>query len=292
MCQKWNTLTKDPALWRKVTAYFSSYDREFQANAIESFLNLLPPCVTFLTLKFNDTEPLNFEALSVKLKVKCPQLKMLELCNTKLTHTLPSIINLCSQQLKNVRILLFRLCEFSKCPAKDECLDISEIEILEFFWCKLGHFNKSQFSRMPHLKNLRFCATDVNDSWFIENPSFLNQLRVLDLGGSNYGIRTFQAIWNHAFNLQELYLCVSQSIEEDFDFDNPVFSNLKTICFSSVWAITWFDIVTIVESCQSLQNVYVHRDVIKCFDDPSYVVGNVCMSEILKEKNMVHFHMM
>lgn len=282
MCKGWSILTKSPVLWKKVNIEFSP-SHESQTFVVESFVNTLPPCVTAITLDFTYSDdwakPLNFEQLSVKLQEKCPHVKMLSLKYAVLSDTLPLIIDFCSLFLQKIEVLVLHYSLFPDNPAKRVVSSSSKIEILDVSCCHLGYFNKPPFLRMPNLKQLHLSYTNVNDSWFENDSSFLNQLQVLDLGSTKIKSGTFQAIQNHALQLRELYLCYADL--DELNFRHSVFPHLTTICLRGC-DVTCEGIVSLLQSCQSLQNIYIRQYVAQSYARHPFVSFNEFKLEIVK----------
>lgn len=287
--RKWNELTRSPVLWKKVDVEFH-WSHGSQNTVAEYFVNKLPSCASHLRLNFeyhrNWTEPLDFEKLSTRLKERCPHLKMLILDSVTLSNSLSLVIDLCTVFLENVKTLAFCYSEFRQCPEKEECHGISKIEILDLLCCEFRQYNKPPFSRMPYLKQLHMryniSAEDIDDSWFEDDSTFLNQLHVLDLVSSDFSPRTFQAIQNNGLNLTELYLCWSHLEDSFLNFSNTVFPHLETICFTRCIGVTCEGVISLIQSCQSLQNVYVNKEVAESYAAHPFVAANKCKLKIVK----------
>lgn len=283
MCKRWNVLTKSPLLWKKVDVKLILRDNS-HTEIVTNFVNTLPFCVTCIRLDFtlisHHFESLKFEEFCVKLQEMCPSLEILILDKAKLSDSLSSIIDLCILFLQNLRILVFRFCIFPDCPARDLCEDISKIEILDVSCCHFGSFIKPPFSRMPDLKTLRLSNTDVDDFWFEGDISFFNQLDILDLGYTRISSRTFRGICAHAFNLKELYLCWANLEDDDFKLNFAVFPHLKTICirYCRGVEVTYEAVIFLIQSCESLQNIYVTQQVANFFRKRPFVAVNKCNS--------------
>lgn len=216
-------------MWENVNVEFSPSHGSPNIEA-KSFINLLPPCVISIRLDFRLrlywTERLNFEELSLTLQDKCPNLEILILSKIELSDTLLSVIDLCTQFLQKLKVLVLHLSIFSNCPKRDECGDISKIEVLDVDCCEFGYFYELPFSRMPYLKELRLSSRVVDDVWFKDGALFLSQLDVLDLECTAISSRTYQAIRNHALNLKALYLGYVNLDDDDLKCNNSMFPNL------------------------------------------------------------------
>lgn len=282
-----------PSLWKIV-------DVELHASALWNYLHspssagwdvagcfiwTLPPCVTHMRLDFTFDadliDPMDFESLCMSLKEKCPHLKVFILYNTKLMHSILSVIDLCTIYLENVRGLALHYCESSYFDESENC--ISKIEVLDLLGCNLGNLGKRLFSIVPFLKELRLAKTDADDSWFENEVSFLNQLHVLDLGETEISFLTFQTIQNHGSNLKELYLCQTDDLEDgDLNFENSVFPQLNTVCLRSCRGVTCEGVISLIQSCQSLENAYVDEDMAVLYAAHPFIVVNKCKLGIVK----------
>lgn len=265
---------------------FSS-SHQSQNTIANNFVKALPSCVTHIRLDFKNrdswTEKLSFEELSASLKERCSDLKVLIIYGAILSENLLSVINLCTSFLKNVSSLALFYSQFLDCPSRGACVGTSKIKVLNLFGSYLGRFNKPSFSNMPILTELHLARTDVDNSWFENNPSFLNQLRILDLGDTCIGSRTFKILQNHAFNLRELYLCGTDDLEDrDLKFNYLFFPHLKTICLKFCDEVSCRGIVSLIYSCRSLQNVYVDEDVAEACALDSFFCVNKHKLKIVK----------
>lgn len=293
MCKRWNVLRMCPSLWKIVDVelyawavwnYLPSPGSE-GSDVAECFIGTLPPSVTHMRLNFTFdphlTDPVDFERLCMSLQEKCPHLKVFTLDNTKLMHSILSVIDLCTIYLENVRGLALHYCEFSYFDENENC--ISKIEFLDLLGCNLGNLGKWLFSIVPFLKELRLAKTDADDSWFENEVSFLNQLHVLDLGETEISFLTFQTIQNHGSNLKELYLCQTDDLEDgDLNFENSVFPQLNTVCLRSCRGVTCEGVISLIQSCQSLENAYVDEDMAVLYAAHPFIVVNKCKLGIVK----------
>lgn len=284
MCTRWNMLTRSPLLWKKVDVKLHP-NRASSNDLATKLINQLPSCVTHIKLHFRPcrsyVEMLYFEEFCLKLQEKCPQLEMLFLQQTELSNDLPSVIDLCSKLLGKVKVLAFHYSIFSDCPAAGQS-DVSKIEVLDITRCHFERFKVAQFSKMPHLKKLHLRNANENYPWFENDTSFLEHLEVLTVRNARIGSEIFQNISNHGHNLQELYLCYTDLIDNDLKFSDAVFPQLKTICLNLCYRVTCEGIVSFIQSCQSLENVYVDKEVAKCYAEHPFVTVNTCKSGIVK----------
>lgn len=184
--------------------------------------------------------------------------------------------------MQKLKVLVLHLCTFSDCPKRSECGDISKIEVLDVDCCEFGHFYKPPFSRMPYLKELRLSSRDVDDVWFKDGALFLSQLHILDLEGTAISSRTYQAIRNHALNLKKLYLGYVNLDDDDLKCNNSMFPNLTDICVKYCHGVTCEAIVSRIQSCQSLESVYVDENVAEFYAAHPFVVFNKIKLEIVK----------
>lgn len=293
VCQRWNVLTRRPALWKKVDVKIHKC-RALNNTVTRRFVETLPPCATHIRLDFGCLnfcyEKLKFEDLCECLKRRCPNLEMLILNRPTLkgTYSLPMVLEMIIFSLRNLRCLVFYYSTyfgyFRNCLPESGAkigTPASKIEVLGFPWCHFPHLNKLPFSSLPHLKKLCLYSANVGDSLF-EDSSFLNQLHVLDLGGTGLSSRIFPEIWNNGLNLKELYLCGINLQDSDFNFNKPVFPHLNTICVAALRSVTHVGVVSLVQSCKSLQNAYVKEHMITFYDIHPFIVDNKCMLEIVK----------
>lgn len=233
-------LRRTPALWKEIDVKF--HWSHIPNSVTRYFVNTLPSCVTSIRLHYSSlgldcTEQLNFADLCVQLQGRCPCLEALILEHVQLSDNLPTVINLCTQFLPGVKILVVRYSKFSYCPTKEEFSGISKIEVLDVSYCYVKMVHELQFSKMP-------------------------QLRVLNLRKTHLIPRVLQSLQNHGLNLEELYLCSKSLVEDNLMFTNSMFPCLKIIClYCQYWICD--AAVSIIESCQSLQKVYVCKRFVK-----------------------------
>lgn len=256
----------------------------------KSFINRLPPCVTSIKLFFYNhfewTLKLVFVELCMRLQERCPHLEVLILIQCEFSDSFSTVTDLCTQFLPGIKKLVFCYCLFSDCHSTGECDGVSKVEIFGVWGCEFKGkpFKKTPFSRMPFLKELYLCGLrGVDDSWFEGDPSFLNQLEVLNLKSPIIGTRAFTVIKNHGINIKELCLLSHVLQDYDFDFYNSAFPQLTRICLRDCYHVTCEGVVSLIQSCQSLQNIYVESDVAESFAEHPFAVANRCKSTIVKE---------
>lgn len=293
VCRRWNVLTRRPELWKKVKVQFSNGKIEIfpphrSPTAItKSFINRLPSSVTSIRLDFvSSHEILDFVEFCEKLQEICPHVGELIVTRCTFSCSFSAVIDLCTHFLQDLKKLAFYRCTFLvDCSPAGKYSGISNIESLDVFKCKFDYYGllyKPSFSKMPYLRQLQLCGSDVGDSWFEGDTSFLNQLRVLNLKGANVLFPIcISTIQNHGLNLKEL--CLHGNILFDFKFTYSAFPQLVTICLVHCWNVTSNDIVSLLQSCQSLQNVYIGKKLAKSFAVHPYVVANGYKSKIVKE---------
>lgn len=293
VCKRWNELAKDPVLWKEVNVKFFGSHR-YQSTAANSLFDRLPSCVTSFTLYFylnvKEAKPLlDFAEFCLKLQEKFPHLEKLMLIYTELSESLSSVVDICAQLLKNVKSLAFHGCKFLGNSPRIEFSGTSKIEMLELSCCEFSLSDVLEFSRMPHLKVLHLYNTKVYDSWFQNYTSFFNQLQVLNLHYTRITASTLTAIQNHGFNLKELYICRVNLKKHDLNFNNLIFPLLKTICLRSD-GVTCDNVVSVIQSCPSLQNVYVKKHIAKSLAVHPFFVANRCKSGLVKAIPVIHRH--
>lgn len=297
MCKRWNALTKSPVLWKIVDVELY----ESTSEAVKTFVQTLPSCVSSIKLNFMDMEywegdywqhqKLDFEELCVMIQEKCPHLQLLNMWNALFSNNLQSITDLCTRFLPNVRRLVFYHCGFMEWSARMSNSGVSKIEALDVVKCYFELFDFPPLSKIPCLRELNLHGTVVNELLFENDIPFLNQLKVLNLGftGIEY-LRTFKTILSHAVNLEELYLCDINLYINDLNLNNLALPHLKTICLRSRWDVACDDIISLIQSCQSLENVYVDDDVAESYAKDPFVVNNRCKLEIVKANNIRDCH--
>lgn len=272
-------------LWKKVHVEFFSSHRK-QNTVANTFVKRLPSCVTHMRLDFKNrdfwTGKLSFGELSGNLGKHCSNLKVLIIYGAILYESILSVINLCNLFLKNVTSLAIFYSQFIDCPSRGAYVGTSKIKVLNLFGSYLGRFNEPPFSNMPELTELYLARTDVDRTWFIGNSSFLNQLHVLDLGDICIDSTAFQIIKDNALNLKELYLCGADDLEDDdLKFDNLI-PHLKTVCLKFCEDVSCEGIVSLIQSCPSLQNVYVDENVFGACALHPFFIENKSKLKIVK----------
>lgn len=234
----------------------------------KGFVNKLPSCVTSIRLYYSNrdcTEQLNFEELCLGLQRRCPRLEMLNLECVHLTDNLPSVIGLCTHFLSSVKILIFHHSKFFDCPTREEFSGVSKIEILDVSDSNLGYPYEIQFSKMP-------------------------QLRVLNLRNTYINSRTFRQLPNHGLNLEELYLCGTFVTSDYLLFTNSMFPHLKILCLDCHFS-TRTGIPSVIQSCQSLQKVYIREHFVKTkIHLHPFFEQNRCKFNIVEGVDEDHIH--
>ena len=287
MCRKWNECTRCPVLWKKVDVKFP-WRGGSQNEVTASFSKNLSTSVRYMKLDFKDLrywkKPLNFEELCVKLQKLCPYLQKLILHHVKLSINLMSAIALCSHFLPNVELLAFRYSEITDYYRKRDYEGaISKIKVLDLCKCVyIREFRDPVFPKMPYLEILNLAYSTADGYWFQDDFSFLNQLHVLNASGTLIHSKAFETLKNHALNLTELYLCRTYVKDTDFTFDKSIFPHLKTVCLRRCFSVTSEGVVSLIQSCQSLEDIYVDEDMAESYAKHSFVVANRCKLKIVK----------
>lgn len=287
VCRQWNLLAKRPAFWKEVNVKFHKSHKS-QNDVTKCFVEILPSCVACIRLDFKHfsqwAEQLNCEEFYTRLQKICPHLKKLNLVGAVLSCSIQSVIDLCTKFLPDVKILILNYCYFSVYSPRGELVVSSKIELLDLSQSWLGHFSPLEpaFSRMPHLKQLHLSNTNINYYWFEDDISFLSQLDILDVGCTPISSNAFSLIRCYGFNLKELFLCKLFLHDAELHLNNSVFPHLKTICLKHCSAVTCEGVVSLIQSCQSLQNVYVDQEVAASYAAHPYTITNKSKLEIVK----------
>ena len=225
-------------------------------------------------------ERLDFEDFCMTMKQRCPYLHTLNFYLAFFSVDLPTMINMCSEFLPNLKVLILESV-FGDESKEREYHGLSKIEILDVSQC--GNVRLGPLSKMPYLKKLNFSGLNMAH-WFFEEETvpFLHQLELLHLGNTNIGPRTLRLLQNHAVNLIELYLCHTYLNDNDFHFSDSVFPLLKTICLVDCDVTCEGSILYLVQSHPLLQNIYVDRDVAEYYAKHSFVAANLSKLGIVK----------
>lgn len=256
---------------------FRMYYR-YRFKAAKTVIEKLPCFTTYIKLDFRDNcnwfKPLNFKEFSEMLHKKCPNLETLILQRAHLSDdTLWKVIDLCTQFLQKIKVLVFHYSVFANYPIEEKDGDISKIEVLDVSGCFLGHYNRPPFSRMPHLKKLYLAHSNTICSWF-QDASFLKQLEVLDVRRTESHSCTFEIIQNHGLHLKELYLCGAYLQDEDLIFNHSAFPSLEIISLKFNYCITCDGVISLIQSCPSLCHIYVCVSLAESFAIHPFVVAN------------------
>lgn len=284
-------MTKSPDLWKKVDVEL--YDPGgSQTKAARKLVLKLSSCTTHIKLDFRHrsdwTELLDFKELCLRLK-KCRRLQMLYLRASKLADNLQSVIDFCTQFLQNLKILVFHYSVFPHSVVakkrRKKCEEISKIETLDLNSCELGLYNKPPFSRMHHLRKLCLgLVLGVRDSWFDDVSFHHNPIEILDLA-TGISSKSFRAIQSHMLHLKELYICKSLVRDNDFCFISLKFPYLEKICLNGSLFVTWEGIFCLIESCEYLQHIYVHEELVQACAARPFFIKNKCKLELVKVAN-------
>ena len=283
----WNRYASSPVLWKKVDVKFFQYDI-FENKTVLFFSRRLSSSVTYMKLDFDFycwEKRLNFEVLCLKLNQRCPQLHTLILHHAFFPISLSSVINLCCKYFPNLKILILTCSTFDKNCREREYIGHPKLEVLDLSLCKsLGRSSANSFSKMPCLKKLNLFRAQVKNYWFwpVNEVSYLKQLETLHLGNMNISYRTFRTLQNYAINLTELFLCWAELNDDYFSFNNSVFPLLKTVCLRQSKGITCEGILSLIQSCQTLQNVYVDEEMAESYTNHPLVTANISEVRIVK----------
>ena len=258
-----------------------------QNEVFTNFSESLLAHVKQMNLDFKDLrywrKPLCFEVLCVRLQKRCPQLHTLTLHFVKLSLSLKSAIDLCSKFLPKVEVLAFRFSEITDCYKKRKYDGLSKIKVLDLCKCiYIREFHDPVFPKMPYLEILNLAYSTADDYWIQGDTSFLSRLKILNASGTLIHCRTFGILQSHASNLTELYLCRTFVKNADFQFNNSVFPQLKTICLRGCVRITSEGIVFLTQSCQSLENIYVDEEIAESYANHPLVIFKRCKLDIVK----------
>ena len=289
VCRKWKNCISYPVLWKKVDVKFAQHN-ENQNKVVANFFEKIPYHAKHLRMDFTNcftwTDPLKFESFAMGLHERCPDLQTLILHNAKLSDSLPSIIDLCAEFLENVQVLAIYHSIFNRKPTKIKYGNISKIQVLNLFGCwGLKHSSyEVPFSKMPYLKMLFLTSTDADSSLFRNNASFLKQLDKLDLGYTQIGSWTLKRIQNIALNLRELYICHALVEDTDLNFkiSENVFPKLETICLRFCETVTHIGVLSLIQSCQTLQDIFVDKRVATSYATHPFAIADRCKLEIVK----------
>lgn len=289
VCKRWNSLAKSSQFWRTVDFKFTDSDKSGNAVA-EDLIAGLPRCVSSVSLDFKDvaqnTEPINFRILCEKIKTKCPDIEQLMLTNCELCENVSAVIDSCSYFLENVKNLVFNWCVFPHDETVPENGCISKIQSLDLSYCDIEGKNKPKFTSMPFLQALVLREGNFAGNWF--DISVLTQLTLLHVGESLIDAQTVSSILNNAVNIQHLYLCNVDLSNNDFTaVKSP---NLTTICLADT-NITVDDIVLLIQSCASLEQVYINTKDYKLFVENSFFVENQSKLQVIKRVPFGHTHL-
>ena len=287
-------MTKCPLLWKKVDVEFQWCNRSINKVSAD-FAKNLPTCATHIKLDFWNLnrwgERLKFETFCCNLGSRCSSLKALILHNTLFSVSLRSAIDLCRQSMPNLEIISFRDCSFTDYSVKVGCDHPSKLKVLDVYYTH-GSVSSTKLTllNMTSLKKLCLFGTSVNDDWFSGDTSSLRHLQVLNLQAArDISSRTFQILQVHAPNLIELYLCRTNLGDSDFTFDRPVFPQLRILCLIKCLHVTCVGVVSLVQSCQFLQDVYVDDRVVYSYAEHPFVIDNWRKLEIVKTNTCMHY---
>ena len=281
-------------LWKKTDVKFCWFNGS-QSEISSVFVKNLCSSVTHLKFIFNYChwkKRLNFEKLCLQLKGKCPHLHTLILHRALFSVSLSSVIDLCNEFLPNLKVLILLKSVFD-----NECKErafggFPKLEVLDISECSnIGRSYKYVFTKMPYLKKINLFGTYETEYrwfWHDDNVSFLRQLELLHLGNTSICSRTFHILQNYAINLTELFLCWTELDDDAFVFNNSVFPLLKTVCLRRCRNLNCESIVSLVQSCELLQDVYIDLDMAESYTKHAVFVGDIAKLGIVKPIDNCH----
>ena len=288
VCKLFNECTRYPTLWKKVDIKFAWFNGS-QNEIASIFAKKLSSSVKYMKLDFSFyswdwRRKLSFEELCFSLKEKCSNLHTLTLYYALLSENLPSVIDLCSEFFPNLKALTLSKAVFGPSYEKREHAGTSKIKALTVFQCGINGTPIYTFPKIPCLEKLNFTRTCVSDHWFLNNENFfsLHQLQILHLGNAKLSYKTFRVLKNHAVNVSELSLCYSKLIDSDFIFNSTMFPILKSVCLRCSPFVTCEGVMSLVQSCPSLQNIYVDRNVAESYANHPFAAANISKLTIVK----------
>ena len=133
----------------------------FQSNIFKNelasfFFRKLPSSVIQMKLDFENCywqERLDFEDFCMTMKQRCPYLHTLNFYLAFFSVDLPTMINMCSEFLPNLKVLILESV-FGDESKEREYHGLSKIEILDVSQC--GNVRLGPLSKMPYLKKKLF----------------------------------------------------------------------------------------------------------------------------------------
>ena len=99
--------------------------------------------------------------------------------------------------------------------------------------------------------------------------------------GKNIPFGFFYVLKEISINLTELCLCCTDISDCDLKLNNPKLPLLKTICLKDCKAVTSNGIVSFIQLCKSLENIYVDRDVAESYAEDPFIITNKSQLEIV-----------
>lgn len=277
VCKIFNALARCSLFWTRVDVQFLRRHGSLSEVAMK-FAELLPSSVTHLKLNFehSDDWSLNLADFLVKLQKRCPNLQVLIFERAKLvaTNENSSVLRLCEQFLANIRVLVIRNSRLKKRLKFDNKSKLSsKIEVLDASGCTLSSYDhllshRRLFRRLKKLYLADMVCYKIEEN--MTDPHLISTLELLNLERTRAASEIFQAISKYGRHLTELYLCYTLVKDDDITFNNKknALSRLKKICLRGC-KVTNTGIQSLIESCPSLQYVYVGNTVTRLFDDYS-----------------------
>ena len=274
MCKRFNECVKHPIFWEKVDVKFS-LNSKTQNEVAMCFLDKFRSSVSYVKLHFELYAwkgGLNFEELCQKLTAKCFHLHTLILHHAIFSVHFYSVISFCCEFFPNLKVLMLPKCHFGFDSTKKLFAGFSSIEVLDVSYCNIKQYSTCLFRLvMPNLKRLNLSGVRVSD-WMSECACFLHPLEFLQLGRTNIPFPFLNVLRQNCANLTELCLRYTDITDRDLEFlELPL---LKTVCLKDCKAVTSEGIVSLVQSCRSLENIYVDRDVAESYAEDPFVIAN------------------
>lgn len=236
-----------------------------QSGLALKLAEILPSCVTYIELNFESTPEiwhLNLKDLSLILRARCPNLQVLILRHVRLAaiSTFEETEDL-RELLENMRIFVLHHTGFMEhIDIHFMDPDISKMEVLDFRRCPPKFVFKFFHSMLPSLKKL--CLSDCylsEEVLAVMLQHVVRKLEVLNLENTLADSNVFRIIRKYGHHLTELYMCNTYFRDEDLIFSDTenALKNLKIICIRNCEVENCDSIISLINSCQSLQHVYI-----------------------------------
>lgn len=264
VCKTWYEITRHPVFWKRVVTDISRNHHSSVSAAALNLAEILPPCISYLELNFDDTrDRRHFELrkLSSLLRARCPNLEAIVLRHVNLVYHRPATMDLSNQLPENIRVfVLHNKRRMEKLALYFSDSDISKMEVLDLRRCNEMFIRPFFRSPLPRLKKLRLANSAMRDG---ELASILfpvmKQIEVLDLEDTIAASITFDTIRMYGFHLTELYLCNTLLCNSGVlisDEKENALQQLKVICLRNC-AVVRKNIESLIKHCRSLERIYV-----------------------------------